>query len=304
MEARSGNLSRPQSNWSPWAPVVVDKMGGQIEAPPARFLQYRLTLTAPTASASSSPEVSSVDIAFLPKNLPPHIEQIDVAPFNYREAPTNSFLERSIMPSGSPTTLTLPPVGQQKSGMNAIHVANAATTLQYQKGYVTLRWSANDPNDDDLSFKIELRTKTGGLWHVLKDHLDDGHYAFDSATFPDGEYVARITASDAPDNTPADALSSSLESSPFTIDNSPPEIADVKSSVTGSHRTLSFTAVDALSWVDKAEYSINGGDWTLLNPVDRVSGSKRLEYRLDADANAIVAVRIFDDDDNVIVKQF
>jgi hypothetical protein len=35
-----------------------------------------------------------------------------------------------------------------------------------------------------------------------------------------------------------------------------------------------------------------------------VSGSKRLEYRLDADANAIVAVRIFDDDDNVIVKQF
>lgn len=305
MEARSGNLSRPQSNWSPWAPVVIDKMGGQIEAPPARFLQYRLTLTAPATSAARSPEVSSVDIAFLPKNLPPRIEQIDVAPFNYREAPTNSFLERSVMPSGSPTTLTLPPVGQQRGGVNAIHVPNAAsTTLQYHKGYVTLRWSATDPNDDDLSFKVELRTRSGGLWHVLKDHLDDGHYAFDSAAFPDGEYVARITASDAPDNTPADALSSSLESSPFTIDNSPPEIVDVKSTVAGSRRTLSFTAVDALSWIDKAEYSINGGDWTLLNPVNRVSGSKRLEYRLDADTNAIVAVRIFDDDDNVIVKQF
>ena len=305
MEARSGNLSRPQSNWSPWTSVAIDKLGGQIQAPPARFLQYRLTLTAPASSGSASPEINAVDIAFLPKNLPPRIEQIDVAPYNYREAPASSFLERSVMPSGSPTTLTLPPVGQQTNNVRGINIGAAASaTLQYHKGYETLRWSAADPNDDDLTFKVELRSKAGNLWHVLKDHLDDRHYAFDSAAFPDGEYVARITASDAPDNTPADALTSSLESSPFTIDNSPPEITDVKSVTTGTNRMISFTASDALSWVDKAEYSINAGEWTLLNPVDRVSGSRRLQYKLSAEANAIVAVRIFDDNDNVIVKQF
>ena len=309
LEARSGNLNRPQSNWSAWSPVAVTKLGGQIQSPPARFLQYRLTLTsgggnAAPAPTDASPEVSSVDIAFLPKNIAPRIEQIDVAPFNYRETSSSSLLERSVAASGSPATLTVPPVGQQRSVVTSINLEGGSVTLQYHKGYVTLRWSAADPNEDALLFKVELRTKTGKIWHVLKDNLQDRYYAFDSTAFPDGEYMARITASDAPANTPSDALSSSLESAPFTIDNSPPEIAAAKSTPDGSRRKISFTATDALSWIDKAEYSINGGEWTLLNPVNRVSDSQRLEYQLDVDSNVTVAVRVFDDDDNVVVKQF
>lgn len=308
LESRSGNLNRPQSNWSPWTPVTLTKLGGQIQSPPARFLQYRLTLTSGSATApvNASPEVTSVDIAFLPKNLAPRIEQIDVAPFNYRETSSSSFLERSVVASGSPATLTLPPVGQQRSVLASTTSleGGGSATLQYHKGYVTLRWNAADPNEDALAFKVELRTKTGKEWHVLKDNLQDRYYAFDSTAFPDGEYVARITASDAPANTPADALTSSLESSPFTIDNTPPEITDVRSVPEGARRKITFTAIDALSWVDKAEYSINGGAWTLLNPVNRVSDSQRLEYQLDTDRNNTVAVRVFDDDDNVTVKQF
>lgn len=310
LEARSGNLNRPQSNWSSWEPVAVTKLGGQIPSPPARFLQYRLTLTSAPgtearAPAKGSPEVSSVDIAFLPKNIAPRIEQIDVAPFNYRETSSSSFLERSVAASGSPATLTLPPVGQQRSVLTSVNLqGSGSATLQYHKGYVTLRWSAADPNDDALIFKVELRTKTGKLWHVLKENLQDHYYAFDSTAFPDGEYVARITASDAPANTPSDALTSTLECSPFTIDNSPPEITGAKSTPDGSRRKVSFTATDAISLIDKAEYSINGGEWMLLNPVNRVSDSQRLDYQLDTDANATTAVRIFDDDDNVVVKQF
>lgn len=310
VETRSGNLNRPQSNWSPWAPVAISKLGGQIQSPPARFLQYRLTLTAPTSkshtASEASPEVTSIDIAFLPKNVAPRIEQIDVAPANYRESSNTSFLERSVAPSGSPTTLTLPPVGQQQSATpSTVSVGgNGSATLQYRKGYLTLRWNAADPNDDPLTFKVELRAKNSKLWHVLKGDLQEHYYSFDTAAFPDGDYVARITASDAPDNTPANALTSSLESAPFTIDNSAPEIINVKSTPDGTRRKITFTVADALSWIDKAEYSINGGEWTLLNPVNRVSDSQRLDYQLDADANAVVAVRAFDDDDNVVVKQF
>ncbi len=307
METRSGNLNRPQSNWSSWAPVTVTKLGGQIQSPPARFLQYRMTLTSATAQSpeSASPEVSSIDVAFLPKNIAPRMEQIDVAPFNYRETSSTSFLERSTEDSGSPATLTLPPVGQQRSVLTSTNLeGGGSATLQYHRGYVTLRWSAADPNDDSLKFKVELRAKTGNLWHLLKEKLQDRYYAFDSNAFPDGEYVARITASDAPANTPSDALTSSLESSPFTIDNSPPEIIAAKSAPDGLRRKVSFTATDALSWIDKAEYSINGGEWTLLNPVNRVSDSQRLDYQFDTDSNATVAVRVFDEDDNVVVKQF
>jgi hypothetical protein len=130
--------------------------------------------------------------------------------------------------------------------------------------------------------------------------LQDRYYAFDSAAFPDGEYVARISASDAPGNTPADALTTTLESDPFTIDNTPPEITDVK--ITDGH--IAFTAKDALSWIDKAEYSIDGGEWTLLDPVNKVTDSQILNYELSAPAGRLIAVRIFDEDDNVVVKQF
>jgi hypothetical protein len=167
-----------------------------------------------------------------------------------------------------------------------------------------VRWSATDPNNDPLMYKVELRGKRGTLWRILKDELQDRYYAFDSASFPDGEYVVRVTASDAPGNTPAEALTSSLESDPFTIDNTPPEIINVAINRNGTKREIRFTAKDALSWIDKAEYSVDGGDWIQLNPVNKVTDSQSLNYQLEADANQMVAIRVFDEDDNIVVKQF
>ncbi len=302
IETRSGNLSRPQNSWSPWTSVAVTKLGGQINSPAARFLQYRLTLT--RSSGAGSPELSVVYIAYLPKNIAPTIHQIEIAPFNYRESGLPSTLERSTLPSGSPATLSLPAVGQRRpTGSIALDLAGAVT-LQYSKGYITARWSASDPNGDSLSFKVEMKQKTESMWRLLQDKLKDQHYSFDSTAFPDGEYVMRVTASDAPGNTPANALTSSFESDPFTIDNTPPEITNIKIANDGPQHQISFTVQDALSWIDKAEYSVNGGDWTLLEPVNKVTDSQTLNYTLSAHRGQIVAVRVFDEDDNVVVKQF
>ncbi len=46
LSARSGNLDRPQQNWSPWSTPVVGPEGGQIAAPSARFVQWKATLNA------------------------------------------------------------------------------------------------------------------------------------------------------------------------------------------------------------------------------------------------------------------
>ncbi len=141
METRSGNLNHPESNWSPWSKVSVSELGGPIESPAARFLQYRLTLT--KSASGESPNLSLIDIAYLPKNVAPKIQQIELAPFNYRQAPSNQSLERSILPSGSPTTLTLPAVGQKRSGASSATLdTNAGSTLQYSKGFVTVRWNS------------------------------------------------------------------------------------------------------------------------------------------------------------------
>jgi hypothetical protein len=305
LETRSGNLSRPQKDWSEWQKAAVIASGGQVESPAARFLQYRLTLS---RGKDETPTVSDVEIAYQQKNVAPRVRQIEVGPNNYRLSGGLS-LERSLQPSGSPSSLTLPPVGQ-KRGISAapIELGSAGVTLQYAKGYITARWSATDENGDPLIYKVEIRGKGEPGWHLLKDKLTEKQWSWDGGAFPDGEYTVRVTASDAPGNTPADALTASLESDPFTIDNTPPEIVNSKVTKDGAKSVISFTAKDALSWVDKAEYSVDGGDWTLLDPVNRVTDSQTLDFKLTLPAGdgaeRVVAVRVFDDDDNVVVTRY
>jgi hypothetical protein len=300
IETRSGNLNNPETYWSPWTKVDLTREGGQVASPPARFLQYRATLHCSTGS--ESPELNAVDIAYLPKNIAPKVSAIEIAPFNYREAPTTPSLEHTAA-SGSPASLTLPAVGQKRPSLNLSALeASSSATLQYNKGYVTVRWAAGDSNSDPLSFKVEIRPQSGGAWRVLKDKLTDRYYAFDSTAFPDGKYIARITASDAPGNIPAAALTGALESDSFTIDNTPPEITDLKATGTGKQQ-ISFTARDALSWIDKAEYSLDGSEWTLLQPVNKVTDSQSLHYQFEAGTGRTIAIRVFDEYDNATVKQ-
>lgn len=302
LEARSGNLNNPQHDWSPWARVPVQPLGGQIPSPPARFVQYRLKLSC--SRDGKSPDVSIVDIPYLPKNSAPRVEQVEIGPVNYRQAPSTALLERTMEPSGSAASISLPAVGVHRTpSPGGLNESAGAATLQYNKGFITLRWSASDPDHDPLIFKVELRAKNSSQWRTLKDNLQDTHYPLDSAAFPDGDYVARITASDAPGNPPAQTLSSSLESEPFTIDNTPPEIIDVQTETRGPKGVTRFTARDALSWVEKAEYSVNGGEWILLQPVNRVTDSQTLTYEVETEPGRTIAVRVFDEDDNVAVKQ-
>jgi hypothetical protein len=301
METRSGNVNHPESNWTSWSKVDVTELGGQIHSQAARFLQYRLTLS--HSPGSESPEVSLIDIAYLPKNAAPKVQQIEIAPFNYRLAPSNQALERSIQPSGSPTTLTLPPVGQKRSSLAGAEGGAGAATLQYSKGFVTVRWNAADSNGDLLSYKVELQGENDAIWRMLKDKLLDRYYAFDSTSFPDGKYVVRVTASDAPANTPGDALSGSLESDSFIIDNTPPVVTIDSVVKNGIQRTFKFTAKDALSWIDKAEYSVDGGDWTMLLPDNLVTDSQELNYTLEAKEGQLISIRVYDENDNVAAKQ-
>ena len=301
LETRSGNVSNPQNSWSRWSTVEMSEQGGAVKSPPARFLQYRLTLT---GSQEQSPELSTIDIPFLPRNVAPRIQQIEIAPFNYRQAPGSNTLERTVTAAGSPTTLSLPAVGQRRSSTSPLSLeSSGSATLTYSKGFITARWSASDANGDPLLYRVDIRPKNGLRWQLLKDKLPDRFYSFDSTAFPDGQYTVRVTASDAPGNPPENALTSALEGDVFTIDNTPPQIVDVSVTKNGAQSTATFTAKDALSWIDKAEYSLDGGDWLLLEPENRVTDSQTLTYKVSGKEGQMLAVRVFDEDDNGVVKQ-
>jgi hypothetical protein len=118
--------------------------------------------------------------------------------------------------------------------------------------------------------------------------------------------VIRVTASDSPSNPRDQFLESSLESEPFLIDNTPPQILKLAANVSGNKIEIRWKARDARSNIDKAEYSVNGGEWLLIQPVTKLSDSPEEDYHLVIDratGEQVIAVRVNDEYDNQAVDK-
>jgi sugar lactone lactonase YvrE len=303
---RSGNLDQPQKNWSPWSAAITAPKGGRVASPAARFVQWKATLTAD--STGHSPELESVDVAYLPKNVEPRVDEIEITPVNYRfSAPV---LNLTAAPSGPSQNLTLPSLGRRSSPLMASLPSSENTTtspsMQFSKGYLGGRWLASDPNGDSLLYTVEIKGENETEWKPLKEKVTEKYFSWDATAFPDGDYRLRVTASDAPSNPPGDALTAQLVSPPFTIDNTPPKITALTASRNGGKLQVRWHAADALGNLDRAEYSLDGGDWTVAEPVTKLSDSPSLDYELTLDAPAgehTVAVRVWDGNDNLAVDK-
>ena len=293
-ETRSGNLDRQRNGWSPWAPLKQEPDGGRIVSPQARFVQWRLTMA--TSPAGRSPSVDEVYVAYLPRNVAPVVEIVEHTPANYR------FPAQSLTLSQS-RTLTLPPLGRARRAPSPLTSTDSgAVTVQYEKGQVGVRWAADDPNDDDLIYKVEIRGLGESEWKLVKDKVKEKRLSWDSTAYADGEYLVRITASDAPDNPPGQELTSQLVSAPFLIDNTAPEIAGLTAVRSGAAIEAKWKAHDASSLIQSAEYSVDGGEWFVVQPTTRISDAPEQDYVLRLNqisaGEHTLAVRVTDDYDN------
>ncbi len=185
-----------------------------------------------------------------------------------------------------------------------------------EKGYQSVLWSAHDENDDELRFSIYFRGENETDWKLLKDKLEQKFYSWDSTAMPDGAYYLKIAASDAPSNPPAQALTTERESERFVVDNTPPVIenlyADAFNRCTGvcgdTNAIIRFTARDATSSIERAQYSVDGGDWVIVVPANAISDSPEEHYQLtvgfdwktgDPSREHTIAVRAYDRFENV-----
>jgi hypothetical protein len=295
VETRSGNLDQPQKNWSPWSSPITSQKGGPVASPASRFVQFRATLTADTAGRS--PELESVSVAYLPKNVEPRIDEIETTPPNYKfPAPS------PITIGGPANSLSLPPLGRRSQSPFSVDTSGTTPAMTLAKGFIGARWLATDPNGDPMVYTVEIKGENETSWKPLKDKIGEKYFSWDSTAFPDGEYRLRVTASDAPGNPPGETLTARLESSPFLIDNTPPKVTNLAAVRNGGKLAVKWHAADALNTITKAEYSLDGGDWTVVAPTSRISDSLELDYDLSVDAapgEHTIAVRITDDYDNV-----
>jgi len=291
-ETRSGNVSRAQKDWSPWAKLSGDR----VASPAARFLQYRATV-------SGAAELYDVTAAYEMKNVAPVIEAVETTPPNYK------FPAPVAAAPASPGTLTLPALGHSTPTPAPVRAApdsGASPALTWAKGYIGARWLANDDNGDTLLFKIEIRGENETTWKPLREDLREHYYSWDSTAYPDGKYRVRVTASDAPSNTPQQALTGMRESDRFLIDNAAPEISGLTAAAQGAKIEVRFHAKDALNVLAKAEYSVNGGEWKVAEPTTRLTDSEEHDYHFEADRSpgeATIAVRVCDAYENEAVAK-
>jgi hypothetical protein len=166
----------------------------------------------------------------------------------------------------------------------------------YQRGLQTITWKGDDEDDDRLSYTLEYRRQGEPSWHPLKAGVNDSIFVWDTTAVSDGRYTVRVSASDGPSNASDRALTGDRESDLVDIDNTP---ATLTTSITrqGTATRLVVRVHDAGSPIQKVEYSVGGGQWQLLYPVDGLTDAPDETYEIplanETDANRIV-IRVTD----------
>jgi hypothetical protein len=272
LETRTGNTGKPDHGWSPFHRVEAAKQhqgdhAARIVSPGARYLQYRAKLPA------AQSVLQDISIYFLPHNQRARITEISLGD----------------TPAAGATGSAGPSTG-------------ASSSTRSHSSMLKLRWKVENPDGDDLIYKLWFRHQADSVWRVLggPDPLAKPEYDWNTDFVSDGRYVVRVWASDEK-VTPADrALDHQLDSPPFLVDNTRPEVLDLKF----HGDKLTGRAHDGTSIITAIEYLVDNGDWRPVGPDDRILDERDEAFTITLPKSLpagphIVNVRAWDQADNV-----
>ena len=292
---RAGNVDNPDRNWSAWKPLGADS---KIDAPPARFLQWKAVLHA----GKAAPTVDTVLVNYLPRNVAPALDDVSVQiGVRYQPQPKAPNLDIPVSNNGGPP----PP-----------HFDPPAPTVR-DPDSIGVKWTAHDDNDDQLSYALYYRGDGETRWLLLKDNLTDKFYSFEASLLPDDGYTFKVAASDAPSHSPGDALTDEKESARVEIDTTAPRIDGSAVAEANGELHVTFRAVDGFSPIKRAEYSLDARDWQFVEPAGKLSDAKSEDYdfrimvpqtsgtkKIPGATEHVVVVRAYDRYDNLGTAKF
>ena len=265
LQTRSGNTEKPDETWSDWSASYTDPKAAQVSSPKAKFLQWRARLT-------NAATLNEVSVAYLPQNVAPEILSIQILPTNVGLLANPPLqIDPNIESSGiDPTFFGLPPV------------ANIPPRRVYQRGARALQWTAEDRNGDRLEYSVYYREASETDFKLLRENLRENFLTIDGSSLADGRYIFKVTAKDSFSNPLPLILSGERISEPVDIDNAAPTVSAVgNAQITNNRARVSFEAIDAASRLQKAEYSVNGGEWQEIYADDGISDGAKERYTLE-----------------------
>ena len=283
---RSGNSEKPDNTWSSWFGPLTDAGGATIQAPNARFLQWRAVLKRGNREA----RLEEVAIGYMQENVPPEIASITI----YK--PGVAF----------PDAVSEGKKQDDEAGNNRNSSSRPRSSRSYKRetrqGYQSVGWKAEDPNEDELTYHVYYRRVDSPVWRTLVEDYSATVYSWDSRTLEDGKYVVKVVVSDKKSNPPGQELTHEKISKPFVIDNTAPEISPLKLEK-GSDPRVRFTAEDAGTRVSSAFYALDAQKWQLLYPDDGIADSPREHFTIRLPdlkpGEHILTVKVFDENNNV-----
>jgi hypothetical protein len=304
MQTRTGNTETPDATWSEWQAVARDGAArdaaeARVLSPQARFIRWRVLFGREGANKASGESalpsnpaafIEGVRLVYLPRNVRPEISAVNVLSPNVAL--------QSLIPSGIDATGD---ASNLSAGAGAPSSPSPPPRRTIQRGALALQWQVEDRNGDSLEHAIYYRALDESAFRLLKDRVRDVFYTVDAQTIPDGRYLFRIVASDAPSNPRYRALTGERISEPVEIDNTPPlvRVLNYAAPSASGERRVRFQVEDATGSIRRADVSINGQAWETVFPEDGIADSRTEAYSIRVPPSAVagetvVALRAFD----------
>ncbi|MBI4458902.1 MAG: hypothetical protein HY648_02445, partial [Acidobacteria bacterium] len=285
---RSGNSRRPDATWSEWAGPYSNPSGEQMNTPAARYLQWKAVLR---SAADRSPLLRDVTVAYLPRNRAPELREIIV-----------TLRGSGTLPGPGAGGITVGSVGGGQRNARGLAAATSAANATPQRG-MDIRWTASDPDQDELRYALYFRGEGENEWKLLADDLQQPFYQLAPDVLPDGKYRLRVSASDAGVNPAETAKSAEKISGPFVLDNTPPQVELLEVSRNGDSVVVRFRAKDTAGAISRAEYTVDAGPPVPLLSSDGILDSPEEIFAISLDSleqrEYLITLRVYDSAGNV-----
>ena len=291
LQSRSGNTNEPNATWSDWSPFY-GKTEEQVLSPKSRYLQVKVILR--TQTGKSSPVFDRLAVFYLQSNVAPSVSRLEFL------RPNEVYLK---LPDQDDVILGVERNAPEAPAKKDELRVSLGYRKSERKGFQTVVWDAADENGDTLRYALAMKKDGETEWRVLEPDWTESIYAFDTLSFPDGTYLLRLTASDAPSNPAGLELKADKTSPSLVIDNSLPVVKGFTAARSGASLDVAFQAEDAYSYIEEVKVLVRPGEWRVVFPVDGIADSRtesfKFAVKLPAGAENQVTVRVRDSYGNV-----